>query len=170
VNHIHDQTGPRVGERDAQPLDQLFALTVVMAEAMEHDLAQRGLTRARATVIWHLHAHGPMKQRDLAAKMRVSPRNVTALLEALAPSALVSRAPHPTDRRATLVSLTERGHRVARRLDADQQQLANFLFAEMPDAELSGFTKTMGRVLARLAGPEFDQLRRAALEQWPVTC
>jgi DNA-binding MarR family transcriptional regulator len=169
VNHIHDQEEPGVAERGAQPLDQLFALTLVMAEAMEHDLAQRGLTRARATVIWQLNAHGPMKQRDLAAALRVSPRNVTSLLEALAPSTLVSRAPHPTDGRATLVSLTERGRRVARRLDADQRQLADFLFADVPNAELGGFVKTMEHVLERLAGPEFGRLRRAALEQWPAT-
>jgi hypothetical protein len=34
---------------------------VLLAEAMEHDLSERGLTRARATVIAYLHRGGPMR-------------------------------------------------------------------------------------------------------------
>ena len=54
-----------------------------MSEAMERDLAERGLTRARATMITYLHRLGPMRQRELAEALRVSPRNVTGLVDGL---------------------------------------------------------------------------------------
>jgi DNA-binding MarR family transcriptional regulator len=166
VNHIHDPGGPPDPQVGAEPLDRLFALTVLMADAMEHDLAERELTRARATVISLLHAGGPMKQRDLAAALSVSPRNVSGLLEALAPSGLVDRAPHPADGRATLVSLSERGQRVAERLEADRQELARFLFDAVPEADLAGYLATMDRLLQQLQSPAFGELRRAAGARW----
>lgn len=166
MNHIHDPGGPPDPQVGAEPLGRLFAVTVLMADAMEHDLAERGLTRARATVLSVLHAGGPMKQRDLAAALGVSPRNVTGLLEALAPSGLVDRVPHPDDGRATLVSLSERGRRMAQRLDADRRELARFLFDDVPEAELAGYLATMDRIVARLQSPVFGELRRAAGERW----
>ncbi len=41
-----------------------------------------------------------MTQRALADALQVTPRNVTGLVDALADSGFVERAPHPTDRRA----------------------------------------------------------------------
>ncbi|WP_371131993.1 MarR family transcriptional regulator [Streptomyces sp. cf386] len=50
-----------------------------------------------------------MTQRALAASRAVTPRNITGLLDALQEEGLVARDAHPTDRRATLVSLTRKG-------------------------------------------------------------
>ena len=39
-------------------LERLFELAVVLAEAMDRGLAERGLTRARAEVLWRLGRNG----------------------------------------------------------------------------------------------------------------
>jgi hypothetical protein len=39
---------------------RLFELTVRLGEEMEKGLVERGLTRARAAVIWQLHQRGPV--------------------------------------------------------------------------------------------------------------
>src|ERR671925_67811 len=109
---------PSQPARDA--LGRLFELTVVMTEAMEHDFAERGLTRARATVISYLHRRGAMRQRELAQALRVSPRNVTGLIDGLQATGFVTRSAHPSDRRATLVSLTEHGQTVAMAMQTDE--------------------------------------------------
>ncbi|HEV3399799.1 MAG TPA: MarR family transcriptional regulator, partial [Actinomycetes bacterium] len=88
---------------------RLFQLTVRLGEEMEKGLVERGLTRARAAVIWQLHQQGPVTQRTLSQALRVSPRNITGLLDALEAGGYVARGRHPTDRRATLVSLTDEG-------------------------------------------------------------
>ena len=139
-----------------------------MAEAMEHDLRERGLTRARATVIAYLHRGGPMRQRDLAEALRVSARNVTGLLEGLETTGFVARTVHPNDRRATLVTLTEQGKAVAKAMQTDEQRLARFLFADVADDDMDGCAATLDHVLAQLRDPAFAQLRRQALKRWPL--
>lgn len=139
-----------------------------MAEAMEHDLRERGLTRARATVIVYLHRGGPMRQRDLAEALHVSARNVTGLLEGLEATGFVARKVHPSDRRATLVTLTEQGTAVARAMQADERRLARFLFADVADADMAHFSAMLDHVVARLREPAFARLRDEALRRWPL--
>jgi DNA-binding MarR family transcriptional regulator len=148
-------------------LGGLFEFSVLMAEAMEHDLSERGLTRARATVIVYLHRGGPMRQRELAEALRVSPRNVTGLLDGLEATGFVARTLHPSDRRATLVTLTEHGTAVAQAMQTDEQRLARFLFADVPSEEVGEFAGMLDHVVARLRDPRFERLRRSALKRWP---
>ena len=74
-----------------EALMRLFELTVRLGEEMEKGLVERGLTRARAAVIWQLHQRGPVTQRTLSQALRVSPRNVTGLLDALEAGGYVTR-------------------------------------------------------------------------------
>lgn len=133
-----------------QAAGRLFELAVVLGTLMERGLADRGLTRPRATVLWQLHEHGPALQRELSQALGVTPRNVTALVDGLEAAGLVSREPHPTDRRATLVTLTERGQATAAALDADRQRFATLLFKDLRPADLESFLATFERVLGRL--------------------
>jgi DNA-binding MarR family transcriptional regulator len=149
-------------------LGRLFEFSVLMSEAMERDLRERGLTRARATVVAYLHRRGPMRQRDLAEALRVSARNVTGLLEGLEATGFVARRVHPRDRRATLVTLTEQGTDVAKAMQTDEQRLARFLFADVADDDIARFSATLDHLLARLRDPAFARLRRQALERWPL--
>jgi DNA-binding MarR family transcriptional regulator len=137
-----------------------------MAEAIEHDLAERGLTRARATVIVYLHRGGPMRQRELAETLHVSPRNVTGLLDGLEATGFVARTMHPSDRRATLGTLTDHGTAVAKAMQTDEQRLARFLFADVPSEEVGEFVGMLDHVVARLRDPRFERLRRSALKRW----
>ena len=123
---------------------------MVVGEYMERGLAERGLTRARATVLWELYHRGPMTQRALSQALRVTPRNVTGLLDALETDDFIVRDPHPSDRRATLVRLTEQAAAAAAALHAEYQEGAAFLFADVPAADLSRFVSILDRVLARL--------------------
>src|SRR5689334_16897827 len=77
VNMIHndDYTSKR---RDA--LSQLFLVTTLMTSDMQRGLTERGLTMTRAHVLWVLGEAGEMTQRQLAETLKVTPRNVTALV------------------------------------------------------------------------------------------
>lgn len=106
--------------RHEAALDQVFELTVLLAEDMNASFERDGLTPARAHLLWVLQERCPSTQQALADALRVSPRNVTGLVDGLEESGLVVRR-HPTDRRATLVAFTPggtaspRGWRVTRR-------------------------------------------------------
>ncbi len=135
-------------------LDRLFELAVVLFEAMERGLADRRLSRPRAEVLWRLYHQGPMTQRELSEALECTPRNVTGLLDALQADGLASRGPHPTDRRATLVSLTEQGTVTVAALRTEHQAGADFLFGDVPAAGLTTFVTTVDHVLARLREAE----------------
>src|ERR687896_166797 len=108
-------------------LDRTLALAVLVNEDMDRALAADGLTRSRAHVLFELHQRGPVPQRTLATALQVSARNITGMVDALVATGFVTREPHPTDRRATLVSFTEHGARTAKALDVGREQLAELL-------------------------------------------
>jgi DNA-binding MarR family transcriptional regulator len=131
-------------------LERLFGLAVQLGETMAHGLAERRLTRPRATVIWLLYHQGPVTQRELSQALHVTPRNVTGLVDALQEAGLVARGRHPTDRRATLVELTGEGVATAAALRADYERLAERLFGDIRAAEVTRFVHTLDLVLERL--------------------
>jgi DNA-binding MarR family transcriptional regulator len=141
-------------------MERLFETAVLFTEAMDRDFAEHGLTRARAEVVWRLHQKGPATQRELSDALRCTPRNVTGLVDALEAAGFVARSPHPTDRRATLVTLTGQGSAVAAEWHAKYQKLATLLVSDLDPAALSAFAAMLDRILERLRRPASDYFRQ----------
>ena len=137
-------------EKYGAALDQVLELAILINDDMTRSLARDGLTPTRAHLLWELHRRGPSTQRALAEALDVSPRNITGLVDALVATGFVTREPHPTDRRATLVSFTEHGARTAKALDVGREQLAELLFAGMSDENFDGFVAGLDAVLATI--------------------
>jgi DNA-binding MarR family transcriptional regulator len=131
-------------------LDRVLMLAVLLNDDMTRDLERRGLTRSRAHLVWELHHRGPSTQQTLAQALRVTPRAVTGLVDALVDSGFVTREPHPDDRRATLVTFTQRGVQTAKTLERDHFELARKLFGDLPEPTHRGFARGLDAVLARL--------------------
>ena len=137
-------------DRFSAALDRILELVVVLNDDMTRSLAKDGLTSSRAHLLWELQQRGPLTQRDLADALRVSARNITGLVDGLVATGFVTREPHPTDRRATLVSFTEHGAATAAGLARSQEEFARLLFAQMPEHRLDCFVAGLDDVLARL--------------------
>ncbi|HET6345793.1 MAG TPA: MarR family transcriptional regulator [Myxococcota bacterium] len=131
-------------------LDRVLELVTLLSDDMARSFARDGLTGPRAHLLWELHHRGPSTQRALADALRVSARNITGLVDGLVDTGFVTREPHPTDRRATLVSFTERGAKTAEAMDRDHRELARLLFAGMPAKRLEGFAEDLDDILSRL--------------------
>lgn len=97
-----------------------------------------GLPFSRVRALWRLEG-GPRSLAELAHDMGTDAPAATVLINALEERGLVKRAPHPTDRRAKLVSLTTAGRRMLNIVDK---------IADPPPV-----------ALARLPGPELRRLR-----------
>ena len=82
-------------------------------------LAQYDVTpsQVRAIRVLATHDTGPgnrgVRSKELAEHLRIAPRSATEVVDALEEKGLVARSPDPGDRRATLVSLTDRGSALA---------------------------------------------------------
>ncbi|MGH3679193.1 MAG: MarR family winged helix-turn-helix transcriptional regulator [Natronosporangium sp.] len=139
-----------MGVKDAEVVDRLFELAVVLTDLLNRRLADHGLTPARGEVIWLLHRHGQLTQRELSEILECTPRNVTGLVDALEGAGFVTRTKHPTDRRAVLVSLTTRGEALSAGWGTDRDEGTARLFAGTSSADLATFAKVLDRVLAAL--------------------
>jgi DNA-binding MarR family transcriptional regulator len=84
-----------------------------------------GMSFGRTRAIRRL-AKQPMSMRELADALVIDPPNATTLVDDLERLGLVTRGPHPTDRRAKLVELTTKGKALARK--------ANDILATPPPA------------------------------------
>lgn len=133
-------------------LEKVFELAARVADVMSGALTDRGLTPARAEVLFVLHQHGrPMVQRELSQALRCTPRHVTALVDALQQHGTVRRDPHPTDRRATLVALTDAGAATAGWMDDARRAAARAILGDVPARDLASFVTVADRILDRLA-------------------
>ncbi len=132
--------------------DRLVQIALLIQEDMASSFAASGLTTARTHLLWELHQIGPSTQQALAAALKVSPRNVTGLVDALEAGGFVERRPHPTDRRALLVTLTELGVRTMAEMAAERQKAAGQLVADFGDQELEQFSRSLDLVADRLDG------------------
>src|SRR5215470_3312633 len=139
-------------ERWEATLDRVLLLTVLLGRDMADFFAREGLTESRAHLLWQLAQRGPCTQATLAADLRVTPRTITALVDGLVATGFVTREPHPSDRRAILVTFTERGHTTAQALVDDHRWLARQLFAGMAEDDFDVFDAGLLEVLTRLRG------------------
>jgi DNA-binding MarR family transcriptional regulator len=139
-------------ERWEATLDRILELTVLLGRDMTDFLAREGLTESRVHLLWQLQQRGPCTQRTLAADLHVTPRTITALVDGLVATGFVTRQPHPSDRRATLVTFTQRGHTTAQALLDDHRRLARQLFADMTGDVFDSFDAGLLHVLTRLRG------------------
>jgi DNA-binding MarR family transcriptional regulator len=112
VSYAKDMTvTPATSQADEQALAGRLRIAVVRLNRRLR--AQRAeaatVTLTQLSALSSLHQHGPLSPGELAAKERVQPPSMTRVIAALTELGFVTRTPHPTDRRQTVVSLTEAG-------------------------------------------------------------
>lgn len=129
-------------------LDKVLHLSALVAADLARFEQDSGLTTPRVHLLWVLGQTGPSTQQALAVALAVTPRNVTGLVDGLVASGHVTREPHPTDRRATLVTPTELGHRTIRDLVESHEDLAARLFGTVPPRRLAAFVTTLDETIA----------------------
>lgn len=131
-------------------MERLWALAWLLGEGMQSGLAERGLSLPRAELLWQLQRNGACAQSTLSVALRTTPRNVTGLVDALEADGLVARSAHPSDRRATLVSLTEKGKAATAAMRRDQDRFAQEVFAGASSEELAALASWLDRLLGRI--------------------
>jgi DNA-binding MarR family transcriptional regulator len=112
-------------------------------------LAQSGESTPRLQLLNELHCRGPRKMADLADTLGVTPRAVTALVDALESDDLVKRISHPTDRRVTMVEITG-GAAVIEQGFAAFESAVGALFDGIDDADADALRRALVVLRARI--------------------
>ncbi len=139
-----------VGSQYERGLGLLLELALVLNHDMTQSLARDGLTPSRVRLLWEVRSRGPSLQRALAEARGVSARTVTGLVDGLVATGFVTRHPHPSDRRATQVTLTAHGEAILAAMERDQATFVEILFGGMSDTRLRHLLAGLEEILSRL--------------------
>jgi DNA-binding MarR family transcriptional regulator len=101
----------------------------------ESHMHQKDLTPQRVHLMLPLKERGPMTMGALRDELGVSATSITALVDALEKDAMVQRQPHPTDRRATLIVLTDKARQILDDTCADFKDRVSEIFNDFSPAQ-----------------------------------
>ena len=77
-----------------------------------------GVTASQAMLLNFLGEEDRILSRSLGQKLQLSSATMTGILDRLEKLALVERQPHPDDRRAILICLTDQGRKYAKEINS----------------------------------------------------
>ncbi|MFI9503036.1 MarR family winged helix-turn-helix transcriptional regulator [Nocardia sp. NPDC052566] len=125
-------------ERSPDPdLPELFLRTAKRIRRNQIErLGPLGLTPGQARALRVIARTGePLRMSTLAEHLGIVPRSATTVVDALAAAGLVTRAPDPASRRATLVTPTEAGLATLAKMSDARRHAAEELFATLSTEE-----------------------------------
>ena len=123
----------------------------ILQSAVDTALRPHGLTFARyeALVLLLFSRQGSLPMKVMGQRLQLHPTSVTNIVDRLEADQLVERTTHPTDRRTTLVAITESGRQ--------RQKMATVALTDI-DFGLVGLDAEQSTQLTAL----LTQVRRAA--------
>lgn len=89
---------------------------------------------------------------SISDELGVTRRNITALVDGLEEEGLVRRLPHPTDRRATVIELTDEGGRTMDTLYDEHRRAVATLFDELSEEDRRELVRLLGVLRGGLRG------------------
>jgi DNA-binding MarR family transcriptional regulator len=114
-----------IGDASAMaPVTGIMRVQQIIQAAVDGALKPHGLTFARyeALVLLYFSRERRLPMRVMGERLQLHPTSVTNIVDRLESDGLVKRLPHATDRRTTLVEITEDGlERRARATEAVEE-------------------------------------------------
>ena len=131
-------------------LDRLLEVSELFQKDMARAFEGTPLTPSRTRLLWDLAANGPSAQHVLATRLEMSPRNITGLVDALEAGGYVTRAQHPTDRRAIIVSLSASARRFIHQMQREHAELSAELLGAVDVADQDSLLRGITAIATRL--------------------
>jgi DNA-binding MarR family transcriptional regulator len=113
----------------------LSQLGVYLAEDFVHRLAPFGVRPRTYAVLTALNAEDGQSQRELSTRLGIHRNVMVAVIDDLERQDLVKRMPHPGDRRAFAVTLTDKARDLLPKLDAQGRAQEDEITATLTAAE-----------------------------------
>jgi DNA-binding MarR family transcriptional regulator len=119
----------------------------ILQSAVDTALKPHGLTFARyeALVLLYFARRGSLPMRVMGQRLQLHPTSVTNIVDRLEADGLVKRIAHPTDRRTTLVEITETG-RQRRAAATEAVTSVDFGLRGLTDRQTEALTDLLAKV------------------------
>lgn len=149
-NHRPDLQVPRLA-----PLMRVLRLASVLEKELGAVARQQAITGAQFQVLAALRRHDPQPQSlsELTRIAILTSGSMTSLVDRLEEAGLVTRQPHPTDRRGVLLGLTEQGRRVIDAALKTRIARLHALADRLSPAELQGLSDALRKLLVEVEPP-----------------
>jgi len=121
-------------------------------ERLMPELAEPALSDTQLAALATLERHGAMSPGDLAEHEKVQPPSMTRVIAALVDWDLVTRAPHPTDRRQVILTVTPEGRSLVQKVRRRKEAWLARRLAELSRQE---------RATLREAAPILEKLSQS---------
>ena len=133
-----------VGDLSLRLVDEFAVFGPAYMKWVRSRMREPGVSYARMRLLGALHCGGPTIMSGISDELGVTRRNITALVDALEEEGLVRRRPHPTDRRATVIELTDEGGRTMETLYDKHRRAVAELFAGLTREERGELVRLLG--------------------------
>lgn len=110
-----------------------------------------GISYPRLRILAYLGCEGPAMMRAVGEHLGLSARNMTSLVDSLERDGLVTRSPHPSDRRALLLGLTPKGREAADHCFEARLGAIGAAFDGLSAAEQRRLAELLAKVNGRIA-------------------
>ncbi len=130
----------------------VFRVQQVLQQAVDSALRPHELTFARyeALVLLRFSRTGALPMSLMGQRLQLHPTSITNIVDRLEAAELVRRQPHPTDKRTTLVEITDAGRRRCEEATASVTSV-DFGLVGLSDDEVTALTSLLAKV-RRAAG------------------
>jgi DNA-binding MarR family transcriptional regulator/GNAT superfamily N-acetyltransferase len=121
---------------------------------LHESLLRSGFSLGEARVLFELDLRSGMSASELGRGLDLDPGYLSRMLQRLEGLGLLARSPSPTDRRQSLLSLTEAGRTAFASLDRRSRDAVGALLATLSEPAQVSLVETMGRIegLLRCSG------------------
>jgi MarR family transcriptional regulator, transcriptional regulator for hemolysin len=116
---------------------QLSDVARTMRTYIDQRAREHGMTRAQWGALVRLERQEGMTQAELAENLEIQPISLVRLIDRLCLHGLVERRPHPRDRRANRLYLTEKGHTTLLHLTPLGREIAADVLVSLDEADVA---------------------------------
>jgi DNA-binding MarR family transcriptional regulator len=132
---------------DDNLFDSFWAVARQLRRRSREALAPWDVSPSQSRALGMLRRHGPLRLGELSERLHIAPRSATEVVDGLQERGWCRRGPDPSDRRATVVSLTEAGRTLAEAIRAAQQEQARGYFAVLGTDERAQLAAILDRLI-----------------------
>jgi DNA-binding MarR family transcriptional regulator len=150
----HSEAPAEAGDLARDLVETFGRMTPYWIKWLHRTAEPAGLTPARLRVLGTLVREGPSIMHHLSDELGVTPRAITGLIDGLEEDGLVERQRHPSDRRATVIALTDQGRKVTESWWDEHIDRTSEIFGALGERD----QRTLLRILRKMEGPLAERL------------
>ena len=134
----------------------LFKLVSAQKAVIRPRMTQLGLSPGQPKILSLLSIRGDCLQWELARHCDIEPATVSKLLSGMEEAGFITRKPVPGDKRAVLVSLTDKGAEANRQMALYHAQARETAFQGFTPQEEDALIDALCRMYRNLTGNQID--------------